>query len=752
MDAQPRSAFVFGPFRLDPIRRTLTRGGGLVELSPRLFDTLLYFVERPDQVLTKDDLLEAIWPSRIVEEGNLSQAIFALRKALRGDDDDPQMIVTVPGRGYRLAASVSIDTLEPAQGAARLWRWPRRRMQAVLVAGAAALALVIAVTNAFTHQALAPGPAGRRTLVLADFQNLNAEPGFELVLGKTLDVDLSQSPYLTVLSRQQIADTLDLMTKPKASLLTPELAAGVCERNGGGAVVAGQVAGLGAARYLVTLAATDCATGRTFSEAKVEADGKAAAVRALDSLAGRMRAKLGESLKSIARFSAPLLATKTSSFAALEAYSEGVNLYNHGERAESVPLFQHAIELDPNFTMAWSSLGAAYYVLHQDVRAAEAISRAYALRSNADEPQQMKISELYDTNVTKDIDAAIRDDRLWTELYPNDAAAWSSLANAETWIGQSDAAVDAGKHALALSPTSEAAYAILVRAYMHVNQFDAAVEVGRQAIAKGLAGDDVRVLLAEIAFGRGDKAALDEQIGWAKGKPAERILLVDEALMAMSEGRLRAARALFEQMAELGRQQGLADYTGAARARLMTDFGMPEQARALLASLPADYDSQDYRYATAAVGDEKKARAMLERDLAKAPADTLLNRDFAPSIRAALLMRRGKAAEAARTLRPTVPFELRNFDLMYQAGQAFLAAGDPAGAARKFQAMLANPGLQPDDPLLPLAHLGLARALAKAVDTAGARREYAAFLGDWRSADPDIPVLLQAKRESARLG
>src|SRR5579859_3322957 len=263
-----RAAYAFGSFRLDAARRLLTRGGEPVALTPTVFDTLLYLVENPGRVVTKEELLDAVWPRRVVEDSNVSQTIFTLRKALNGSGEEGRFIVTAPGRGYRFTAAVRLDLGAPPQPMGRLISWPRGVSQAgsaappvvrpawwrrrpwataaavgVVVLTAAAIALLTRPLGA------AHVPGERSVLVLADFRNLTGEAIFDRSLGQALEIGLDQSPSLAVLPDQQVQDTLVLMTRPKDQPMTPALAEEVCARNGGGAVMYGSIAALGA-QYL----------------------------------------------------------------------------------------------------------------------------------------------------------------------------------------------------------------------------------------------------------------------------------------------------------------------------------------------------------------------------------------------------------------------------------------------------------------------------------------------------------------------
>jgi DNA-binding winged helix-turn-helix (wHTH) protein/tetratricopeptide (TPR) repeat protein len=738
--------YAFGPFLLDPIRRSLTRSGMPVALTPKAFDALCYLAENPGRVISKDELLSALWPGRVVEEGNISQTIFTLRKALGDGGDAERFIVTAPGRGYRFTAEVGLESWKPPAREPDLSMpvEPPSARYGRHIAAVLALA-VVAAGAALIWRRSAP-TAGDTAIVLVKFQNATADPAFDRVLAKALEVDLAQSPFLKILTEQQVQDTLGLMLRPKGEALTAATAQEVCARNQGRAVIDGAIAALGS-KYLLTLTAADCVSGKALDAEKEEADSKETVVPALDRLAGRIRARLGESGASLAKFDAPLLPEKTASFDALKAYSEARALYEHGSRTEAIGMFQHAIELDPNFVMAYADLSAVYGSMHEDRLDVANITKAYVLRDTVNERQKFFILARYHRSVTKDLNETVRTYRLWTETYPQDASPWSNLANTETWLGNYGPAIEAAKQGLALGPMAESAHVILARALEHAGRIDEARAICQQAVDKGIAGEDTRGLLMQIAYAQHDDALMAQQVDWAKGKPGERTMKVNTALIAFSQGKVKQGLALFDEVSELGKQQGLRDYTAAARARSIIDFGLNDQARQILDQVGENTESVDYLFALAEVGDEARTQAILQAKLSASPADTLLNDFHAPQVRAALALRHGKAAEAIAALSPTIPYELRIFDALYVRGLAYLAASDGAAAAGEFQKILNNRGVDPVSPLYPLSRLGLARADALRKDFPAAKREYETFFASWKDADSDLPILRDAKNE-----
>jgi DNA-binding winged helix-turn-helix (wHTH) protein/Flp pilus assembly protein TadD len=748
-------SYEFGPFLLDPMRRLLACEGNAVALTPTLFDTLLYLVENSGRVVSREELLDAVWPGKVVEDSNVSQTIFTLRKALDAAGAPSRLIVTQPGRGYRLAQAVRVVRGGgPAPAAPEpkpdlpLTSTTKGRQRAVAAAG---LAVAVAVAALAVVLALRAAASPGASVVLADFQSLAGDASFNKTLTEAARIDLLQSPAIAVLPERRVQDTLALMTRSRDETLTPSVAREVCARNNASAAIVGSVAQVGTG-YLLMLSATDCAEGGVLAAEKAEVLDRDGLLAAMDRMVSDLRGRLGESVASIGKFSVPLARARTASFEALKAYSEGLYAARHGRRIDSIPLLRHAVDLDPAFAAAYADLAVVHYNIKEFALAAKEMDRAFALRGNVDEREKLHIEVSYNTIVTGDIDEGIRVLRVWTGLYPRDADAWSSLANKESWVGQYGAAMEDGRLAVTLAPDAESPYVVLARACLHAGDFVQAQAVAAKAQARHLDGDDLHGVLYQLDIARGDDAAAQGEMAWAHGRPAERSMLVEAGQAAFRHGQVRRGLDLFAQALAKGRAYGLGNFMAAPNARLLYDMGLPEMARSALAEVPAGYDSEDYRYSLAAFGDEERAAALLRDDLARAPNDTLLGKVYAAEQRAATALRHGRAADAVAALSPALPYDLRTYDIPYLRGAAWLAAGDGAHAAAEFRKVLDHPGVEAVSVHYPLARLGLARALTLAHEPTAARLAYSQFLDEWKNADAEMPLLDAARAELARLG
>ena len=757
--------YAFGQFHLDPRARSLLRDGEPVPLTNRVFETLLVFLRNPGRVLGKDELMEAVWPGRYMEESSLKQAIFTLRKAL---GDDTQYIATAAGRGYsftapvqRIAASAasatgaigSATSTEQSRVVQSTAAKPGRSFISIVALSGALLMLLAGAAAYWLSRAPAP-PARIRVVVLADFQNLTNDPALGTVLGKVLQVDLAQSPHLNLLTRQQIDQTLKQMERPGGTPLTAALAQEVCARNGGDAVLSGTVARAGAL-FLVTLEAIDCRLGRDIVATKGNAKHEDQLPGSLDDLAVKMREGLQESGDSIRDFDVPIAQATTSSFEALKAYSLGEQLRIHGDNAAALPFYKHAIELDPSFALAYEQLGNAYFGLRETELGKANYQKAFDFKARTSEREKLGITANYFQRLGN-AEEAVRAYRLLTQTYPQDWSPWANLANLLTGIARYPEAVAAGREALRLNPLHYGPYSVLARALKRSTRFAEAMAVCRLATARGFDNWDVHGLMYEIAFAQDDAATMAAAVAKEKGKPTETWMLDYEAWAAATEGRVRQSRVLFERAIEIAREQGADSAEDAATftedyITAVAVLDSEEEAHQLaLGRMGADKGEYE-SFALAMAGDYADAENAAAALAKRFPRSTEVNDADVPTTLAVVALGRGKPDEAVGVLEPALTSELRDFWTPWLLGRAYLELKVPFKAAVEFRKILANRGVDGTSPLYPLAWLGLARALNMQGSNAESRRAYERLFAFWKNADPDLPVLLEARAEYSKL-
>ena len=774
---QRATIFCFDDYQLKRTSRTLERKGRPVALGSKAFEVLTCLVVHAGEVVTKTELLEWAWPESHVEEGTLAQHIFALRKAFA---ENAGYIVTVPGRGYQFTAPVQELAAEadlPAGGEVRLQQI-RERTHIVIeettsppeargrqislfakgaLAGVAVVALALAGGIAWRWMHRGQGREFQK-VVVADILNSTGDTTFDGALKRALQIDLEQSPYIDVLSEKEAAATLERMGSRPSVPLTDGTAHEVCERTNSQVLLSGSIGAVGK-EYLLTLEASDCASGKELAADKARAHSKEEVFSALDQLTDRVRGQLGESARSVQSFRVPIAEATTPSLEALKAYSLGTAMEAQGKQeAEVLPFFQQAVALDPNFAMAYGEIATQYYNLSEFQLATMFYKKAFDLRSHVSTRENLILSAHYYAEGQQDLEQGIRVYQLWTETYPHDWVPLLNLANEYTQIGQYGPAIDAGQRALALETDRPVIYSVLARAYQHAGRAAEAKALGDLAMQRGKDGNGLHGTLFVIAWQQHDAAALARETQWAEG-PGGWYGRYLEAYLAAEQGRARHADELFRDAIAQARREHLdesADEMVLDHAAIQMEFGMPETARATLKQVvSADTDPVYLLTLRALLGETAPAEAYLARhgdetNSRTKPPGTLITYLKLPRLRASLDLTQNKPNEALRALEPAAPYELEAYELLSLHGNAALQAHRPELATAQFQRLLANQGIG-YGPLYPMAHLGLGRAYAAMGRTSDSRAEYQSFLAAWKDADPEIPLLKTAQAELARM-
>ncbi len=655
----------------------------------------------------------------------------------------------------RTAAASGV--VEP-RGAPRAFTFAR----GAAMTGAAVVIIALAFGGWLYYGRKAQALTEKDTIVLADFTNTTGDSVFDGTLRQGLAVQLEQSPFLTFVSEQRIQQTLRLMDQPPDARLTPEIARDLCQRTQSAAFLDGSIASLGS-QYVLGLKAVNCRTGDSLAQEQATADGKERVLKALGEAAAKLREKLGESLVTVQKLDTPIEQASTPSLEALQAYSLGrKTLVGKGDWAAAVPLFQRAIRLDPNFAMAYASLGVDYSNLGETSLASENTKKAYELRERVSEREKFYIESHYQHYVTGDLEKARQAYELWAQTYPRDLVPPNNLGVIYENLGEYDKALAESLEALRLDPGSGASYANLVAHYLYLNRLQEARATADEAQAKNLDSPPLRFKLYVLAFLKNDPAGMAQQVAWAAGKPGvEDALLGGEADTAAYSGRLAKAREICRRAvtsAERAQDKENAAGNEAAAALREALFGNATEARQRAAAALAFSTGRDVQLYTALAlafaGDAARAQALAD-DLAKRfPEDTVVQFNYLPTIHAQLALDRNEASKAIETLRAATPYELGQGGGLYPVyvrGEAYLAAHRGSEAATEFQKIFDQRGVVENEPIGALDHLGLARAYSMEGDSAMARAAYDNFFALWKDADPDIPVLVAAKAEYAKL-
>jgi tetratricopeptide (TPR) repeat protein len=630
---------------------------------------------------------------------------------------------------------------------------------AAVMAGLIALAIVAltGLVGALFHFRRTPALTARDSIVVADFVNTTGESVFDGTLKEALTVQLEQSPYLNVLPESRVREALRYMGRSPDERVSNDVAREICLRQGIKAMLTGSIASLGS-HYVIDLRAVNAQTGDSLAREQRETDSKEQVLKSLDQAASSLRRKLGESLASVQKFAMPLEEATTSSLEALKAFTLGQAEHQKLNDEGAIPDLKRSVELDPNFALAYATLGVAYANLGEREQASAYIKKAFELKERASEREKSYISAHYYEAVTGQTERAIEVYESWKDTYPRDTLPRDNVALRYSELGQYEKALTNASDAMRLNAKDRFAYQNVASAYLGLGRYDEAKAVAEQAIAQNVDSFGVHAVLYGIAFIRGNVADMQRETAWAAGKPEEPFLLFSQAQVDYSLGRARRAREIIAHAAGLARQQGFNEAAGSVQAYetvVEATLGNMQEARKRVTEVLTSSPDRNTRMAIATVlalvGDTNRAEKLTE-DLAKDfPLDTLLNNVSLPTARAIIEMKRSNPARAITLLEAAAPYELADNGVMYWRGEAYLQARDGAKAAAEYQKILDHRGIDPLSPVHSLARLGLGRALVLQGQTAKARTAYQDFLALWKDADPDIPILKQAKQEYEKL-
>src|SRR5271169_3138599 len=774
----------FGSFEVDLQEGKLTKAGVRIHLQGQPLQILVLLLERPGQLVTREEIRQKLWARDTFVEFDdaLNTAVRKLRTALNDAADNPRFLETVPRRGYRFVAPVAwtpeTQAVAPIEsGLAR--RMPLDHLYiwlaaAVIVAGAA-----VGLFRHFRRPAFQI--TARDTIVLADFANPTGDTVFDDALKTGLNVSVRQSPFLNVLPDSEVAKTLQQMTRPVSTQLTPEVAREVCQRAGSKVYVAGSIGRLGS-QYVLGLKAVNCQNGDMLAQEQMTAATKDKVLDALGDAASKLRTELGESLATVQKFDVPLDQATTSSLEALKALSLGRKASDEKGPAAALPYDHRAIELDPNFATAYRAVGIDYTNLSELGRASEYFAKAFQLREHASELEKLEITADYYSTVTGELDKAAQAFQAEIESYPREYRAYGNLGYVYGELGQYEKATESTRQGLRLAPNRITVYENLANYSLARQRFDETRQIIHETQARKLDDYIVHNAIYALDFLGADSSAMAEQQHWFGGQPEyENVGLALAADTEAYGGHLSKARELTKRAVEAAvradSKENGAIYLAIAAQREAA-YGYAAEARQsagkALELAPASQGAEsEAALGLALAGDTARAES-LAQDLGKRfPLDTQMQSLWLPAIRAQVALDKldkKNPALALTALQAASAIEFGEIQFIinisclyptYESGEAYLAAGQGSAAAAEFQKILDHSGIVWNCWTGALAHLGVARANAlqsrtsQGVDADSARvralAAYKDFLTFWKDADPNIPILKQANAEYAKL-
>jgi len=785
--------YEFGPFRMDTDRQVLSREDQPVPITPKAFETLLALVRRSREVVSKEELLKEVWPDSFVEESNLSQNIFLLRKALGDTAENRQYIVTLPGRGYRFAAPVRTVTEqgealiaqrrtrtqivieedeEERNSSLRALPVPQKpRAGRAILLSVAVVAVMLAVgVFLFLRSHRRANPGEKDSILVADFVNTTGDPVFDDTLRRGMEVELEQSPSLRLVSGDRIRQALRLMGESPDTRLTGPTAREVCERTGSYAVLDGSIKPFGSG-FVLDVRSVNCQTGESIYDQQVQVARKEDALDAITRIARGFRAHTGESAAALERHDTPLADATTSSLEALKAYSLGWKIASAQGAEPAVPFFQRAVEIDPRFAMAYASLGLMYGSSGSSELATESVTRAYELRDRASDKERFFITAYYFGRATGNQEKAQQVCDEWAQTYPLEFLPHSFLAGfIDPVLANYRGAVEEARKTINLSPDASLGYYLLGYNSLSLDDLQGAETAVQMATEHQAEQVRLAMLRFDLAYLKGDAAGLRQEVEMAQAHPETQDWILDrQAFAAASEGRLKDATNLSRRAVALALQGGRREQAAVFETRAalwQAFFGDALEAKRTATAALALAGNREVNYgaalALALSGDSAKAEKLADDMEKRYPEDTSVRFNYLPVIRAAVAMQRGKPEEAIDTLQASVPYEMGSprssqtgfFGSLYPVffrGEALLAAHKGGEAASEFQKILNHRGIMVADPVWVLAHIGLARAYAISGESEKARAQSEEFFALWKTGDPDCPLLKKAKAELGSL-
>jgi len=778
------NVYRFGEFALDPGARLLSRAASPISLTPKAFDLLHYLVQNPNRLVTKEELLQAVWGGTIVEEGNLTQYISHLRKALGDNSEDARLIVTIARKGYQFTARVTVVAaaaditdrakLQPAatdtsKTDARPVEYPAKEKVTKSpppplrlrkwFAATALLAVIAGASWLYWSYRRRVTLSATDTIVLADSKNETSDPVFDDALDAALRYEIGQTPYLNVLGNDKVLGTLGQLGLPPSTKLTPDVARQICGKTNSRMVISQSIGDAGNG-YHLQMRALDCGSGTTLAKEQAEIGKRNEVVHELGVTAARLRAKLGEPADSLARFNQPLEKALSPSLEAIQAGAQGLKLSLAGNAAGGLKLYQRAVELDPNLAPVYERMGAAYLFLGNIELSEASYTRAYQLRDRLTEKDRLGFEITYYSNVIGDWEKEYSSALRFLEIFPRDVFGHANLREAFVHLGQPDRAADEAAEVVRLRPSSYY-FGSAIQSIRFASRFSEAKSWLAKADALKFDNLLIRREKLIVAFATGDRDNVEKILKEEAQGSYREDFLYEHSLIEIQQGRFHSAERLRLQALGPISKAGNADWWVIVSALEDAEVGKDVQARgheSKAAASPLDRNGKiALALALARSGRAAEAGTLADQVSAERPEDTLVQHYFIPTIRAAIKLRQHDPAAAIDLLRGTAKYDLAftgSFESVYPAyirGLAYVGLGDGQSAAAQFQKLIDNPGFSVRHVIGPLARLQLGRAQKMMGENASARKSYEEFLSIWKDADPALPIYRQAKAEYAQL-
>ena len=765
-DALGDQTYRFGLFSVDPKNRVLTRSGVRVKVQDQPFLLLVLLLERPGEVVTKEEIRRRLWPENTFVEfdKSLGVALLKAREALGDSASNPRFIETVPRQGYRFVATVHVEEIplpsaeskKPA--ATDSWKWNRKATVGVVVA---VLCAVVAGVALWLYRLRDRVPE-HAAIVVGDFENSTGDPVFDGSLRRAVIIHLTQSPYLSVVADQKLGAALQGLGRSPDDPLGPALARQACQRLKATALITGSIRASGQ-KYSLSLDAERCSDGVSLAQQSFSVDAKQRVLPRLSSAVDDLRRRLGESRESLAKFDVPIEQATTSSLEALKAYQLGVDLRTHYKNVEARAVLKTAIALDPNFAIAYAQLGSAYSNLGEPTYARQYFQKAFSLRARATEPERLYITGRYFDIVTGEREQGTETSKLWIELYPNDWKPYNGLANNAVLLGRYEVAVDSARKAMELGPSQDFGSSNLILALIGLNRLSEAKSICEQLLAQGHDYSFVHADLFAIAYLDSDQEAIKHQLEWADKHPNDVNMIFARGEASASEGKIEAGTRLFDHTAEVDISNG--DSEAAAIALAESAEMNSEMGRSAIAKQESEralkLGKNEMVYGLTGLvalrrHDVQSAQTLLAEMDHDRPLSTFNLGIYSPIIRTFLAISKGSSpSEVTSLMEPALPYEFGSLAEMlpvYARGLAYLTVDAPAQAETEFQKIISHHGVDAVTTLYPLSVLGIARCYALQGKKAESREAYLHLFKLWKDADKDLPILLTARAEFHALG